>query len=219
MRQTLRTEKSLDVGDIGVDQAELPPFDQGPLDLRGWFADADRPLELEIGTGKGTFLVHEAARTPQVNYLGVEYARAFWRYAADRCRRHGLANVRIVCVEAELFVRRYVPDGCCSQVHVYFPDPWPKKRHHKRRLIQAPFLRQLHRKLQPDGCVRLATDHQGYFEWIAEHAALVDDLFTQHPFESLPSADGEELVGTNFERKYRREGRPFFALILQKRTS
>ena len=220
MRQSIRTTKPLDVGRIGIDQSQLPPFDQEPLDLGRWFTDtADHPLELEIGSGKGTFLVRQAGQTPGVNYVGLEYARAFWRYAADRCRRRGLNNVRLVCIEAELFVRRYMPDACCRQVHLYFPDPWPKKRHHKRRLIQAPFLRQLHRVLQRCGCVRLTTDHQGYFQWITDHADQVADLFEQRPFESPVAADEGELAGTNFERKYRREGRPFFALILQKRSA
>ena len=220
MRQSLRTAKPLDVGQTGIDQPQLPPFDQGPVDLHTWFTDApDQPLELEIGSGKGTFLVNQAAANPQVNYLGLEYARAFWRYAADRCRRRGLANVRIVCIEADLFVRRYMPDACCRQVHLYFPDPWPKKRHHKRRLIQAPFLRQLHRTLEPGGAIRVATDHEAYFQWIGEHAAQVAELFEPCPFESPDAAAGDELVGTNFERKYRRQGRPFFALALQKRLA
>ena len=217
MRQSLRTTRPLDVGHVGVDQEQLPPFDQGPLDLAGWFADAaDRTLELEVGSGKGTFLVQQASQTPEVNYIGVEYARSFWRHAADRCRRHGLDNVRVVCIDAEVFVRRYAPDGCFRQAHVYFPDPWPKKRHNKRRLIQEPFLRQLHRTLKPAGQVRLATDHQGYFEWMGEHAQKVADLFDRRPFETPLSAGDGELAGTNFERKYRREGRPFFAMTLHK---
>ena len=217
MRQVLRTTKPLDPGHIGLDQPQLPPFDQGPIDLAGWFAGAaDCPLELEIGSGKGTFLVQQAGQTPQVNYIGLEYARSFWRHAADRCRRHGLENVRLVCIDAELFVRRYAPDGCFRQVHVYFPDPWPKKRHHKRRLIQEPFLRQVHRTLQSNGLVRLATDHQDYFQWMCQHADRVADLFERQPFESPRSADQGELAGTNFERKYRREGRPFFAMILRR---
>jgi tRNA (guanine-N7-)-methyltransferase len=219
MRQSLRTAKPLDIGQVGLDQEQLPPFDQGPIDLRSWFGDApDHPLDLEIGSGKGTFLAQHAAHFPGVNYIGLEYARAFWRYAADRIRRGGLTNVRVVCIEAELFVRRYVPDECCRQVHIYFPDPWPKKRHHKRRLIQTPFLRQLNRVLGPQGCVQIATDHEDYFQWIVEHAQEVPDLFEQCPFESVVTAGADELVGSNFERKYRRQGRPFYALTLRKRV-
>jgi tRNA (guanine-N7-)-methyltransferase len=160
--------------------------------------------------------VQEAERTPEVDYLGIEWARQFWAYAADRVRRHGLSNVKLLRADAAVFVRAYVPAAVFRQVHIYFPDPWPKKRHHKRRLIQAPFLRELHRVLQPQGQVRIATDHSEYFAWMNEHIALVGDLFAVLPFESPTSAGAGELVGTNFERKYRREGRPFHALRLRK---
>lgn len=218
--------KRLDVGDIGVPAEVLPGYDHGPIDLGGWFgADrADLPLELEIGSGKGTFLVQQATRMPEVNYLGIEWAKAFWRYAADRCRRHALANVRLVRDDAAGFVRQYVGNEVFRQVHIYFPDPWPKKRHHKRRIIQAGFLGELHRVLTPAcendasaGIVRLATDHADYFQWMQAEAAKVEDLFDRQPFVRPESAGQGELVGTNFERKYRREGRPFEGMVLLKR--
>lgn len=222
MKDSLSTHgRRLDVTGYGIDQAELPHFEAGRIDPRDWFpADRrDLSLELEIGSGKGTFLVQQAPLHPEVNYLGIEYAAAFWRYAADRARRHGLANVRLLHTEAAFFLRNHVADGMFNQVHIYFPDPWPKKRHHKRRLIQTPFLRELHRVLRPadqpdSGLVRLATDHPAYFAWMQEHAAAVADLFERLPFESPASAGDAELVGTNFERKYRREGRPFHGMIL-----
>ncbi|MCB1756583.1 MAG: hypothetical protein KDJ38_13760, partial [Gammaproteobacteria bacterium] len=172
-----------------------------------------------------------------------EWAKAFWRFAADRARRHGLENVRLLRCDAAVFVRHYVPDATFRQIHIYFPDPWPKKRHHKRRLVQADFLRELHRVLIPvpqtacpsapgsaggssggtsdesstSPCVRLATDHADYFEWMGEHAAQVTDIFEREPFERPKSAGEGELVGTNFERKYRKEGRVFQGMILRKR--
>lgn len=212
----------LDVGDYGLDRSHLPPLDAGPVAVWQWFAadqpDArQRPLELEIGSGKGTFLVRQAKLTPQINYIGVEYARAYWRHAADRVRRHHLTNVRMVHAEAGAFVRCYLPDACLQQVHIYFPDPWPKKRHHKRRLVQEAFLRRLHAKLIARGQVRLATDHEDYFHWMQDHAARVTDLYEQLPFTSSESAGEGELVGSNFERKYREEGRNFFGMVLRGR--
>ncbi len=272
MSLSLGHGKQLDVGRYGIAQEDLPPMDDGRLDPRGWFVDAqdkppgagagagtgaDRPIELEIGSGKGTFLVQHAKLYPEVDYLGIEWAKAFWRYAADRARRHGLTNVRLLRCDAAVYVKHYVPDATFRQVHIYFPDPWPKKRHNKRRLIQADFLRELHRVLIPapgstpgsqaaapgsvadsqgqtsgitsgvtsgitsggseTACVRIATDHADYFQWMGEHAEQVTDLFDREPFERPASAGEGELVGTNFERKYRREGRAFQGMILRKR--
>ncbi len=210
--------KSFDVGEVGLDGADLPPFEQGALDLRSWFPGRESlPLELEVGSGKGTFLVQQATQMVNVNYIGIEYARAYWKSAADRCRRHNLPNVKLLHTEAGLFIRNYCPDACFAQVHVYFPDPWPKARHNKRRFIQASTLTQLHRVLAPTGLLRIATDHADYFQWMQEHAGQVTELYEALPFVSPESAGEGELVGTNFERKYRREGRPFFGMILRKR--
>jgi len=219
MGTSLSHRAALDVGHIGLVLDQLPPYDDGPIDLKGWFPGSDQshPLELEIGSGKGTFLVQQASVVPQVNYIGVEYSKSYWRHGADRCRRRGLENVRLVHAEAGTFVRYYVPEGCLRQVHIYFPDPWPKKRHHKRRLIQESFLRMIHPKLTPDGQINIATDHGEYFQWMIEHVQRVDSLFERRPFQSPDSAGDGEQVGTNFERKYKLQGRSFHAMVLRKR--
>jgi tRNA (guanine-N7-)-methyltransferase len=223
MSSSLSRGKPLDPGEVGWTREDLPPIGTTPeatrFDLRQLWPAAlrDRPVELEIGSGKGTFLVQQAAAAPHVLYLGIEYARAFWRHAADRLRRHGLTNVRMLHADAGEIVHWYVADAALRQVHIYFPDPWPKKRHHKRRLIQTPFLHELHRVLEPKGMVRIVTDHDDYFTWIEQHVAEAAELFEPLPFERPVSADPGEVVGTNFERKYRREGRPFHALTLHKR--
>lgn len=215
----------LDAGDFGREQSQLPPWEQGPIDLRTFFhfppaaEGQPRPLEIEIGSGKGTFLIQEAPLHPDTDFLGIEYAKPYWRHAADRLRRHGVVNARALHAEAAFFLRNYLPAGSVRQVHIYFPDPWPKAKQNKRRLVQAPFLRELHRLLTPDGRVRMATDHEGYFHWMEEHAAIVcgEGLFERLPFERPASAGEGELVGSNFERKYREEGRQFFSgLILQR---
>ncbi|MEM9916054.1 MAG: tRNA (guanosine(46)-N7)-methyltransferase TrmB [Planctomycetota bacterium] len=234
MGQTPSKTDRLDVTGTGFSQDDLPELDHGPLDLPTWFkfASADststsasgggaegRAFDLEIGSGKGTFLVQQAGLEPDVDFLGIEWSKKFWRLAADRARRHGLGNVRLLWADATVFVRNFVADKALRRVHIYFPDPWPKARHNKRRSVQAPFLRELHRVLQPAGEVRLATDHAEYFEWMEDHAAQVADLFERVAFERPASAGEGELVGTNFERKYIREGREFQAMILVKRPA
>ena len=209
----------LDVGAVGLDANQLPPWQDGPINLRSWFAAQQRdwPLELEIGSGKGTFLVQQAVLAPHVNYIGIEYAKAYWSFAADRCRRHGLGNVKLLHVEADLFVRNYVPPACLQQVHLYFPDPWPKNRHHKRRLLKAPFLRQLHRAMKPAALIRIVTDHEGYHEWIVAEANKVNDLFEPSPWPNPPAPGTGELVGTNFERKYLAQVKHLCAMVLRRR--
>src|SRR5262249_17864801 len=156
--------------------------------------------------GKGTFLLDQARARPQVNFVGIEWARWFWRYASDRIRRAGYENVRTARAEAGFFLAEYVPDASLSVVHIYFPDPWPKKRHHKRRLIQPSFLTQIERVLIHDGQLRIVTDHQEYFEQIDQvvRASSLNVIDYARP----GSAAEGEFAGTNFERKYRREGRP-----------
>src|SRR4051812_38090078 len=123
----------------------------------------DHPVELEIGSGKGTFLLAAAEANPAHNFVGIEYANAYAIFAADRLRRHNTVNARMVHAEASWWIRCHVPDASLAAVHVYFPDPWPKARHQKRRLVQVPFLKEVHRMLVPGGKLRLVTDHADYF--------------------------------------------------------
>jgi tRNA (guanine-N7-)-methyltransferase len=197
----------------------LPPHDAGRLDPRSWFGAARRPLQIEIGPGKGTFLVKQAGLRPEINFLGVEWAAEFFRFAADRARRRGLDNVRVLRADAVEFLRFWCADAVAAVVHIYFSDPWPKTRHHKRRVIQDASLRELHRVLQPGGEVRLVTDHPGLWAWYEDHAARHARLFERLPFTRAAAGDDGEFVGTNYERKFARQGRPFFAMTLGRRDA
>ena len=188
----------------------------------------DHPVELEIGSGKGTFLLGIAQALPNHNYVGIEYAKAYADFAADRLRRHGTHNARLVAAEATWWIRCHIPDNSLAAVHVYFPDPWPKTKQQKRRLIQLPFLKEVHRILTPGGKLRLVTDHADYFAHMKAMLAAQTDLKVipfdpAVPATSLPAParkEGDEpppmIVGTNFEKKYIAEGRTFNATAAQK---
>ena len=201
----MQVDHELIVEPVGLDVDKLPK----PLVWRELYGN-DHPVEMEIGMGKGTFLTEQAKARPDVNFFGIEWARWYWRYASDRMRRHGTLNARTVRAEANYFVTEFVQDASLAVLHIYFPDPWPKSRHHKRRLIQDPFMRQIERVLVPGGRLQVVTDHQQYFEQIEQ--VVKNSKLTIIEYNRPESASEGEFVGTNFERKYRREGRPFYAI-------
>jgi len=181
-------------------------------DLSALF-DRSRPLELEIGSGKGTFLLARAASRPDVNFVGIERAKAYCHYAADRVRRARLDNVRMLDVDATDVVE-HLQDASLLRVHVYFPDPWPKRKHHLRRTLSLAFLRELARILQVGGELLIVTDHLDYFLQLRRSLSYVAGLA---PITFPTMADeGRELVGTNFERKYIAQGRAFYSTAMLK---
>jgi len=215
----------------GLTRDDLPPLPDdvvanpasARIDPRRWFEHPQRRFELEIGSGKGTFLVQQAPLAPETNFLGIEWAGEFFAYATDRVRRNQLDNVRVLHADATDFLHWRVPDGIVGVIHLYFSDPWPKTRHHKRRVVQDRFLEDARRTLAPEGELRIVTDHDGYWAWMEDHFARWAPEGGSGPFERLDferpgSACQCAVVGTNFVRKYRREVRPFHAAVLRKRS-
>ncbi|MBN1510308.1 MAG: tRNA (guanosine(46)-N7)-methyltransferase TrmB [Sedimentisphaerales bacterium] len=188
----------------------------GRIDLAQIFGRPG-PVHIEIGSGKGTFLVHEAQAQPHVNFLGIEWARRFYRHAVDRIGRWGLTNVRIIRTDAATFLAEAVPAESVDCFHIYFPDPWPKKRHHKRRLIQLSNMATLIRCLKRGGDIRLATDHVEYFEQMKEVATACRHALEPTEFVRPAGAAEGELTGTNYERKYIKDKRTIHTLALRKK--
>ena len=183
--------------------------DQDPvLDLASLFGNS-HPVELELGIGKGRFLLDAAVHHPGVNYIGVEQAAKYLRLAHARAVRRGCSNLRLVHGDAREFVEFFLATGSIRAIHVYFPDPWPKKRHHKRRLLDGPFLAEVERVLQPGGRLWLATDHDGYFDSILE----VLDRFRNvlEPVEAV-----WEGVSTNYEDKFVGQGKAIHRRVLER---
>ena len=143
------------------------PYRENELDIRdlgGTSPGIDVPQEIvvEIGFGMGDATARIAERNPTIRYLGIEVFLAGVGALMSELERRELDNVRIIRHDAVDVVRTMIPDGWVSGFHVFFPDPWHKKRHHKRRLIQPPFLEQLQSRLKPGGLLHLATDWEDY---------------------------------------------------------
>lgn len=189
--------------------AELWPkygieFRGEPIDLAGAFG-REAPRVLEVGFGDGDTLVQLAASRPERDYLGIEVHPPGVGHCLLAAEAAGLSNVRVVRHDAVEVLERALPDGAFDEVLLYFADPWPKKRHHKRRLVQPPFLRLLGRKMKPGGVLRLATDWEPYAEWMLEALAQVPEFRNR-------AADGRyvprppERPVTKFERRGLRLG-------------
>jgi len=176
------------------------------------------PVHIEIGSGKGTFLVAQAKAQPEVSFLGIEWTRKFYRHAVDRIGRWGLRNVRILRADAATFLRDFVPAGSVDCFHIYFPDPWPKKRHHKRRFLQSSNLEVLIRCLKPGGEIQVATDHADYFDQIRQVTSAYRERLEEIEFERPASAWEGESTGTNYERKYVKQSRPIYTAAFRKRA-
>ncbi len=225
-------------GVIGIAPGELPPLpdsiltepESGRHDPRIWFRDPSLPFELEIGCGKGTFILEESRARPDANFLGIEWEHEYYSYSADRLRRVSAPNARMLRADATEFLRWRCPSAIVRVIHLYFSDPWPKSRHHKNRVVQDRFLADAWRVLLPGGELRIVTDHSEYWAWMEERFArwtaperapeipvlIPTPAFERMAYQKTTAAGEGELVGTNFERKYRREGRPFHSCVLRK---
>jgi tRNA (guanine-N7-)-methyltransferase len=195
--------------DLRAHLIDPAPFDApAPINWLELFGN-DNPVELEIGSGKGLFLINAASSASGHNFLGVELARKYARMAAERLARRELTNAKIWRGDARLILGRLVPAASVRAVHVYFPDPWWKKRHKKRRVFTEELVAQVDRALEPGGRLRVASDVEEYFVLIQSLIAA-NPRFREEPVTE-PNGPGHELdCLTNFERKYRLEGRPIF---------
>jgi len=167
----------------------------------------EKPIEIEIGIGKGRFLVDAAERRPDTNFVGVEWAMRYLRMAHARSVRKGFDNMRFVRADAREFVEFFVPSDTVQAYHIYFPDPWPKKRHHKRRLFNEGFLREVERTLVSGGLLWLATDFADYYDVMVEVLELS---------EVLDEVDLDwQGARTNYEEKYLAEGKPIYRRVME----
>ncbi len=168
----------------------------GPLRVREAFGHPERRLEVDLGCGKGRFLLARAGKTPEVNYLGIDRMLRRIRKVDNRARRLDMENIRLLRVEAYYAVAHLLPPESVSVYYIFFPDPWPKARHEGHRLFNARFLEALHRTLTVAGVVHVATDHEPYFEQLSGVFAGAAGFC---PVEAFEPPEDEQ---TDFERYY-----------------
>jgi tRNA (guanine-N7-)-methyltransferase len=204
-RRALRKiDPALDLSRHLKSWVELPcPWDASLLFGR------EVPLEVEVGTGKGLFLQTAATGRPEHNFLGVEIAHKYARFAAARLAKQDLSNALIVEGDAQRLFGELLPAESLAAVHVYFPDPWWKKRHHKRRVMNERFVRDVARTLLPRGVLHFWTDVVEYFgaslAVIAEHTALVQSVL----IEERPAMHAMDYR-THYERRTRLGEQPVY---------
>ena len=192
----------------GIDEGE------NDLNLETLFGN-DHPVIMEIGFGNGDATWQMALAHPEENYLGVEVHRPGVGHLLLKLEENGIGNVRIACEDAVELIRQRIPRGSLAGVRIYFPDPWPKKRHHKRRIIQAPFIGLLAEKMQAGGILHMATDWEQYAEY------MLEVMHNSRDFENL-AQDGkvcpkpEWRPATKYEKRGERLGHSVFDLVFRR---
>ncbi|MGH7813188.1 MAG: tRNA (guanine(46)-N(7))-methyltransferase TrmB [Candidatus Binataceae bacterium] len=188
------------------DDARRVTIEPGPelfaIDLAEIFGRR-APVEIELGAGKGEFIVERARECPGHDFLAVELSAAVVRVLAVRCGRANLTNLRVVRMDARPLVNLMLPADSVRAFHIYFPDPWPKERHTKHRLFTPGFAASLLRALEPDGIAFVATDVRERAEEIFPTLAAAGFV---HTAEVPPGA-----TRTGFARKYAAAGKPVYA--------
>jgi tRNA (guanine-N7-)-methyltransferase len=167
------------------------------------------PLEIEVGSGKGLFLSAAASAEPDRDFLGIEIAAKYAGYAAARLARQALRNAVVVHGDAQRLFRELLPDACLAAVHVYFPDPWWKARHKKRRVMNESFVRDIERTLAQSGRLHFWTDVKEYFLTTLNLVAAGTRFAGPHAVDERP-AEHDLDYRTHFERRMRLHGEPVY---------
>ena len=173
-----------------------------PLDFSALFGNAN-PVTLEIGSGKGRFLIGSAMEHRDRNFIGIEKSLHYHRVIRNRVTKRDLTNIRLINHDAFPVLQKMFADASIAEVHIYFPDPWPRRREQKRRIIRPEVMAEIQRVLAGGGFGIYVTDHQSYFEAALPVIASFFRSETRVPGVEVPPR-------TNYEAKYRAAGRPIY---------
>jgi tRNA (guanine-N7-)-methyltransferase len=212
-RPPRKPDPSLDLSGHLLELAALP----APLDPNSLFPRR-AAIEMEVGSGKGLFLSTASAARPDLNFLGVEISGGYARLCASKLAAQQATNARIIHGDATYLARSLLPDACLAAIHVYFPDPWWKARHRKRRVLSDAFLVHAGRVLMPGGQLHIWTDVEEYFHE-ALAAARGTGLFSAASDVEARPAEHDLDYRTHFERRTRLAGAPVWRALLERSTA
>lgn len=195
--------------------ARSPYVIQNPSGKKGCWKEVfgnDNPIEIEIGMGKGRFIMELAALHPEINYVGIErYPSVLLRGLQKRAELE-LDNIYFMCVDAKNLAEIYAP-GEVEKIYLNFSDPWPKDRHEKRRLTSEDFLAVYNQILRPDGVLEFKTDNKGLFDYSLEAIPAAGWKIVDYTYDLHHSEMGAGNVMTEYEEKFSSKGNPIYKLI------
>ncbi|MBC8351147.1 MAG: tRNA (guanosine(46)-N7)-methyltransferase TrmB [Planctomycetes bacterium] len=197
-------DPSIDLSSFLYTLEELPE----PLVASDLFG-REAPFEVELGSGKGLFMQTASAAHPERNYLGIEMAHKYARHAAGRLAKHGLDNGKMISGDGLRLFREFLPNESVDAVHVYFPDPWWKDRHRKRRVMKPEFLRDIQRVLVAGGSLHFWTDVEEYYQATLE--MIASEVSFEGPLKVAQRPAEHDLdYRTHFERRMRMNNEPVY---------
>ncbi len=185
-----------------------------PLSFEAQFGNQN-PVELELGCGKGRLLLNRAESNPEINFLAIDLGSPWLKKGQKSAERRELKNILFFKAEAHYFLKDCLLPESIQVIHVNFPDPWPKKKHHKRRFVNSQFFQLVKRTLVPGGLLEIATDHDGYYEYMLEHLVLSETDWSEKK-EQLNKRFLEEGQKTNYEVKFEIKGKDRHYMELKK---
>ena len=191
------------------------PDNPSQADFNAIFSN-NRPVILEIGFGNGELLAELAEKYPAYNYLGLEVHRPGIGHLLQRLQKNSIKNVRVMPDDAIEILRHRIPADSLQEIWLFFPDPWPKKKHHKRRIVNAEFLDLVANALHDGGLFRFATDWQDYADWTIERLQADDRFLLLDDTDRAPDEFGQRPV-TKFEHRGTRLGHAINDMIFERR--